>query len=43
MDLLFHEQTSGVFVLYVEEIELPQIALSCHFALHLLCYKERCV
>ena len=27
------EQTSGVIVLYVEEIDLAQIALSCHFAL----------
>ena len=40
LELLFHEQTSGVFVLYVEEIDLAKIALSCHVALDLLCYKE---
>ena len=40
LELLFHEQTSGVFVLYVEEINLAKIVLSCHFALDLLCYKE---
>ena len=40
LKLLFHEKTSGAFVLYVEEIELAKIALSCHFALDLLCYKE---
>ena len=31
LELLFLEQTSGVFVLHVEEIDLAQIALSCHF------------
>ena len=40
LELLFLEQTSGVIVLYVEEIELAKIALSCHFALVLLCYKD---
>ena len=40
LDLLFLEQTSSVFVLSVEEIDLAKIALSCHFALDLLCYKE---
>ena len=40
LELLFLEQTSGVFVLYVEEIELGQIALSCHVDLDLLCYRE---
>ena len=40
LELLCHEQISGVFVLCVEEIDLAQIALSCHFALDLLCYKE---
>ena len=33
LDLFFLEQTSGVFVLYVEEIELAKVALSCHVAL----------
>ena len=40
LELLFHEKTSGVFVLYVQEIDMAQIALSCHFPLDLLCYKE---
>ena len=39
LELLFLEPTSGVIVLCVEEIDLAQIALSCHFALDLL-YKE---
>ena len=38
LELLFLEQTSGVIC--VDEIELAQIALSCHFTLDLLCYKE---
>ena len=38
--LLFLEETSGVIVLLVKEIELAKIALSCHFALELLCCKE---
>ena len=40
LELHFHEQTSGVIVLYVEEIEWVKIALSCYFALNLLCYKQ---
>ena len=40
LELFFDEQTSRVFVLYVEEIDLAQIALSCHFALDVLCYEE---
>ena len=40
MELLFHERISGVFVHFVDEIDLAKIALSCHFALRLLCYKE---
>ena len=40
LELLFLKQTSGVIVLYVEVIDLAQIALSCHFALDLLCYEE---
>ena len=38
-NLLFHGQISSVFILFVDEIDLAQIALSCHFALDLLCYK----
>ena len=40
LELLFLEQTSGVIVLFVEEIDLAQIALSCQFALDLLCCNE---
>ena len=40
LDLLSLEQTSSVVVLYVEEVELAKIALSCQFALDLLCCKE---
>ena len=40
LKLLFLERTSGVIVLYVEEIDLVQIGFSCHFAFDLLCYKE---
>ena len=40
LEVLFLEETSGVIVLFVEEIELAKIALSCHFAFDLLCYKE---
>ena len=39
LELLFHGQISSVFILFVDEIDLAQIALSCHFALDLLCYK----
>ena len=37
LELLFLEETNGVIVLHVEEIELAQTALSCHFAIDLLC------
>ena len=40
LDLLFHEQISGVFVPFDVETDLAKIALSCHFALDVLCYKE---
>ena len=39
MDLIFHEQISGAFVPSVDEIDLAKVALSCHFALDLLCCK----
>ena len=39
MELLFHVQIGGIFVLFVDEIDLARIALSCHFALDLLCDK----
>ena len=39
MELLFHVQVGGIFVLFVDEIDLARIALSCHFALDSLCDK----
>ena len=39
MELLFHVQIGGIIVLFVDEIDLARIALSCHFALDLLCDK----
>ena len=41
LELLFLEQVSGIFASFVVEIDLAKIALSCHFALDSLCYKER--
>ena len=40
MELLFHVQISGAFEPSVDDIDLAKIALSCHFALDLLFYKE---
>ena len=40
LDLLFLEEVSGIFASYLVEIDLANIALSCHFALGLLCCKE---
>ena len=40
LELLFLEQVSGIFESYLVEIDLSKIALSCRFALDLLCYKE---
>ena len=40
LDLLFFEQVSDIFASYLVEIDLTKIALSCHFALDVLCYKE---
>ena len=40
LELLFLGQVSGIFAPFVVEIDLAKIALSCHFALDLLCYKE---
>ena len=36
LELMFHERISGVIVLFVEEIDLAKIAISCPFALDLL-------
>ena len=40
LDLLFLEQVSGIFASNLVDIDLARIALSCHFALDLLCHKE---
>ena len=40
MELLFHEQISGAFEPFVDEIDLAKFAPSCQFALDLLCHKE---
>ena len=40
LELLFHEQISGVFEPFVDEIDLAMIALSCHFALDFLYHDE---
>ena len=39
MELLFHVQIGGIFEIFVEEIDLARVALSCHFAIDLLCDK----
>ena len=38
LELLFHEHISSILILFVHEIDLAKIALSCHFALDLLCF-----
>ena len=40
MELLFYVQIGGIFVLFLDEVDLARTALSCHFALDLLCDKE---
>ena len=40
LDLLFLEQVCGIVASHLVVMDLPRIALSCHFALNLLCYKE---
>ena len=40
LDLLFHVQFTDFFIPFCEDIDLANIALSCHFALDLLCFKE---
>ena len=39
LELLFHQQISGAFEPFVDETDLAKIALSCHFALDVPCYK----
>ena len=40
LELLFLEQANDFVASYLVEIDVAKIALSCHFALDLLCYKE---
>ena len=40
LELLFLEQANGIVASYLVEIDVAKIALSCHFALDLQCYKE---
>ena len=40
LELLFLEQANGFVASYLVEIDVATTALSCHFALDLLCYKE---
>ena len=40
MELPLHVQIGGILELFVEEIDLARIALSCHFARDVLCDKE---
>ena len=40
LELLFFEQANGIFASILVEIDMAMIALSCHFAFDLLCYKE---
>ena len=38
--LLFLEHVNGIVDSFLVDLDLAKIALSCHFALDLLCYKE---
>ena len=40
LELLFIEQANDIVASYIVEIDMAMFALSCHFALDLLCYKE---
>ena len=40
LELLFHEHISSILLLSVDEFDLAKIALSCQFALDLLCSTE---
>ena len=40
LELLFLERVNGIVDSYLVDLDLARIALSCHFALDLLCYKE---
>ena len=40
LELLFFEQANDFVASYLVEIDAAKIALSCHFSLDSLCYKE---
>ena len=40
LELLFLKHVFDIFDSYLVDLDLAKIALSCHFALDLLCYKE---
>ena len=40
LELLFHGQISGALEPFIVETDLAKVALSRHFALDVLCYKE---
>ena len=40
LELLFLERVNDIFDSYIVDLDLAQIALSCHFAHNLLCSKE---
>ena len=40
LELLFLEHVNDVVDSYLVDLDLAMIALSCHFAFDLLCYKE---
>ena len=40
LELLFLEHLNGIVDSYLVDFDLVKIALSCHFALDLRCYKE---
>ena len=40
LKLLFFKHVNGIVESYFVNLDLAKIALSCHFALDLLCYKE---
>ena len=40
LELLLHEHIGSILLLCVDDFELAKFALSCHFALDLLCHKE---
>ena len=37
VELLFHFQIGGIFVLFMDKIDMARLALSCHFAVDVLC------